>query len=93
MDSLLRHLHPLDAFEAEQELDLVDGRVRGHLLQDRPEGLLKTPSGLVELAPLPRRPKGVADVEEREPSEIRVVRVEGADAVLAQERCKMRIRH
>src|SRR5580765_5224459 len=40
MDSLFRHIHPLDAFEAEQELDLVDGRVRGHLLQDRPERLL-----------------------------------------------------
>src|SRR5678815_1470339 len=40
MDSVFRHIHPLDSLEAEQELDLVDGRVGGHLLQDRPEGLL-----------------------------------------------------
>ncbi len=40
MDPLLQHIHPLDALEAEQELDLVDGRVGGHLLQDSPEGLL-----------------------------------------------------
>src|SRR5258708_6217271 len=40
MDSLFRHIDTLDTFEAEQELDLVDGRVGGHLLQDRPERLL-----------------------------------------------------
>src|SRR5713226_8980124 len=40
MDPLLRHIHPLDSLEAEQELDLVDGRLGGHLLQDRAEGLL-----------------------------------------------------
>src|SRR6266849_5223804 len=40
MDPLLRHLHPLDALEAEQELDLVDGRVGGDLLHDGPQGLL-----------------------------------------------------
>src|SRR2546426_11044114 len=40
MDPLLRHVHPLDAFEAEEELDLVDGRVGGDLLHDGPNSLL-----------------------------------------------------
>src|SRR5262245_45921595 len=40
MDPRFRYLDPLDALEAEQELDPVDGRVGGNLLQDGPQGLL-----------------------------------------------------
>jgi hypothetical protein len=35
MDPLFQQIRPLDTLEAEQELDLVDGRVGGHLLRDR----------------------------------------------------------
>jgi len=39
-DSILRHIHPLDSLEAEQKLDLVDGRLARHL----PAGSCRGPS-------------------------------------------------
>src|SRR6266851_7213972 len=72
MDPLLQHIHPLDALEAEQELDLVDGRVGGHRRQDRPtfwlnetswmRGQTGLPSSAVRLKhePSPIRSRSIA---------------------------------
>jgi hypothetical protein len=55
-DALLRHLHPLDAFEAEQELNTIRRGVGGGLLKHGAEGLLDV---LTELHALDRQVREV----------------------------------
>src|SRR4030095_2116348 len=55
-DALLRHLHPLDAFEAEQELNTIRRGSGGGLLEHGAEGLLDI---LAELHALDRQVREV----------------------------------
>src|SRR4030095_6441197 len=55
-EALLRHLHPLDAFEAEQELNTIRRGSDGGLLEHGAEGLLDI---LAELHALDRQVREV----------------------------------